>query len=414
MEYPWFQYPQYEWQDRTVTIIGAGIAGRQVAWHLAEQGWKVTLLERNSALPEEASGNVAGIISPKVTAKPSPGESFYVQCFNYVLRQLKEHPEWSTDWNQSGVIQLIIKERDKARWQQLSERNLPDQLLQCLSPEQASVVSQIPIKHQALYFPEAGWIKPKSFCSSLVQHANIEFKSHSEALELNYTNNNWHVTDRQQNIIACSEAVVICSGKNLNYAAVEKLPYIPIAGQTTLVRSNVQGKSLKTVIDHEGYITPRIDNENAHIMGATYERDSLDVTFSDSANQQNLEKQQRFLPGLAEELHDLEHGHSAIRMTTPDRLPYLGAVPDFEHYQTDYADLHHGKHWKHYPNASYYPNLFIAAAFASRGLTTSALCAKTLACLMDNKELPISDELLHALHPARFWVRDLKRGKSKT
>ena len=41
----------------TAIVIGGGIAGCSTAYALAQRGIKVTLLERNTAIASEASGN---------------------------------------------------------------------------------------------------------------------------------------------------------------------------------------------------------------------------------------------------------------------------------------------------------------------------------------------------------------------
>ncbi len=420
---PWFHYPSYSWDKKTVTIIGAGIAGSQIAWHLAKRGWKVTVVERNSKPAQEASGNIAGIISPKLTAKPSIGEDFYSQCFQYTLKQLaslQKIPKHTLNWNPVGVLQLAYKERDYQRWQRLQDRNFPKEFMQCLDAEAASLVANIPIKYSSLYFPEAGWVEPKSFCNDLLAHENITLLTQSEAIEVSHHihHHEWEVADSKGNTISTSEAVVICSGKDLDFSPISELPSIAIAGQTSLAIGSTKACGLKTVLDHEGYITPtitprirsNINQKKQLLLGATYDLNSLDDSLNPKANQQNFDKLQRHIPALANELNNIESGHVAIRKVTPDRLPYLGAAPHLPTYRQDYGDLHHGKHWKHYPNARYYPKLFISAAYGSRGLTTSGLCAKALACMMNDETSPISETLLQALHPARFCIRELKKG----
>jgi tRNA 5-methylaminomethyl-2-thiouridine biosynthesis bifunctional protein len=62
------------------------------------------------------------------------------------------------------------------------------------------------------------------------------------------------------------------------------------------------------------------------------------------------------------------------------------------------------------PAAQYQPSVFILAGFGSRGLTTSGLCAAMLAALISGEALPVAATLYANLHPARFLIRQLKRG----
>lgn len=412
MQSPWFQYPSdYCWNNKTATIIGAGIAGHQIARQLAERGWQVTIIERHARYPQEASGNAAGIISPKITATPSLGESFYLQCFNYVIRQFARTSSLASCYQPCGVLKLACSENALARWDKTRTRKLPRTLVQCVTAEEASTLAGIPIHHAALFHPEAGWVDPQLFCKGLGEHSAIRYILSSEAIHLKYQNTQWEVRNQQKQVISKSEAVIICSGHNLKFTPLQHLPTMPVSGQTTLVGSESLGAKLQTVIDHDGYITPRaIAAGRYHLIGASYLQNSTHKRHSAEHDHQNLQKQQRCLPELAAELRIAERrGHTAVRMTTPDRLPYVGAVPNPAHYARDYADLHHGRHWKQYPQADYYPGLFIAGAFGSHGMTTAALCAEVLACVMNNKPSPFTDTIMHALHPGRFWIRQLKR-----
>jgi tRNA 5-methylaminomethyl-2-thiouridine biosynthesis bifunctional protein len=55
--------------------------------------------------------------------------------------------------------------------------------------------------------------------------------------------------------------------------------------------------------------------------------------------------------------------------------------------------------------------VFIAAGFGSRGLTTSGLSAALLAAVLTGEPLPVQATLYQQLHPARFLIRQLKRGQ---
>jgi len=97
-------------------------------------------------------------------------------------------------------------------------------------------------------------------------------------------------------------------------------------------------------------------------------------------------------------------------MTTPDRFPYVGAMPNRNYYQAQYSDIAKGKHWKAYPHAQYQSGLFVFAGHASRGITTTGLTANYLASLINNETFTLfSPEIKVALHVARFDIRELKK-----
>ncbi|CAA6815259.1 MAG: tRNA 5-methylaminomethyl-2-thiouridine biosynthesis bifunctional protein MnmC [uncultured Thiotrichaceae bacterium] len=404
---PWFTY-SLENQKRpdSAVVMGAGIAGCQTAWHLARSGIHVTLLERHHKIATEGSGNVAAVICPKLTATPSLGDSFYQQCFRYSLEQFQQLNLSQPIWNQCGVLQLMHQVRDQQRWQKLAKRGLSETLMRCVTAKQASDIAHTNIHHRALWFPEAGWIKPEQYCQALLNHSNIEVHTDTEALSFKKSQQQWLVTSKEQQFQA--DILVIASGKNLGFAKIAFLEYIGVHGQTSIADAQKNTSVLRCVIDHEGYITPP-DGNHQQLFGSSYDRDTWDLTFSEEKNQENLAKQQRHLPEIAQSLGNLRSSHSAVRITSPDRLPYVGAVPDTVFYEENYRDLHHGKHWKQYPSAQYLNGLYINTAYASRGLTTAALCARHLNSIICGIPSPFDSPLANALHPARFLIKGFRK-----
>ena len=166
----WFRYPNYNFQSKQAVVIGAGIAGCQMAWHLVQRGWQVTIIEREKKIAQQASGNPAGIISPKMTAKDSGGENFYVSCFDYAIKQLSnlKNDHSSLDWHACGLLQLAHNDREKMRWESLKNRNFDLDFLQLIDQNQSTKIAGIPMSYKASYFPQAGWINPVSFCETLL------------------------------------------------------------------------------------------------------------------------------------------------------------------------------------------------------------------------------------------------------
>lgn len=408
---PWYTSPPPTplAAERTATVIGGGIAGCQIAHKLAERNWQVCLIERHPNLAQEASGNPAGVVSPKMTAEPGWGERFYRQAFLYVLNQLRQLTDSGKkiEWNSCGSLQLNHNAREHRRWQLLQERGLPDDFIQFPDAAGASALSGIQLNSGGSFFPQAGWLNPQSFCAALVQHPNIEVILETMALKLNYDKQRYQVTTANQTLTD-SNIIVIANGRDANRLLAEyHLPLMPVRGQTSTVQANGQSGDLKTVLGHEGYLTPAIAGR--HVFGATFERDISDPAITAVANQTNWLQLQKHLPEFTANLATPESAHAAIRMTTPDRYPYIGPLPDAAFYRQAYSDLHHGRRHKNYPAAVYEPGLFVATGFGSRGLTTSALCSELLVSLINGEPLPVEKSLYYQLHPARFLVKQLKQ-----
>ena len=409
---PWFEYPRQQWQERHAIVVGAGIAGCQVSWHLASLGWRVTLLECKERVSSQASGNLAGIISPIMSAKASRTEQFYQQAFEYTVQHLKEliSSGQDVDWFDCGLLQLAHSERERQRWNRLKARNLDPELIQLIDQQQATETAGIHCPYPASYFPKAGFINPESWCNAIIKNAKCEVILDANGVSLTFNENrNWSVIDHTGDSLATAEVVVLSNGKDLNqFSQSKQLDLTHVLGQTTLALPNDFSSHLKCAINHEGYITPSYRDK--HVFGATFNREYEGIHLTQDADTQNLNQLYGHFPTLAASFDKLDSGHASVRSATPDRLPYMGGLPDISYYLEHYGKLKHGNKNQTYPNAQYQKGLFILGGLGSRGLTSSPLCAKALSELINNQLSIDSLTLLKKIHPARFLIRQLKRG----
>lgn len=390
---PWFALPSAVTKQQA-SVIGGGIAGCQIAHALAIRGWQVTLLERHASLATEASGNRAGVLIPKMTAKAGWGESFYQQAFTYAVRQARQLTQagHTIDWQQCGSLQLAHEEREAARQFALSERGLAEDFVQILDAEAASEVAGIALSMGGSYFPQAAWLNPRSLCQALVAHPNIQVQPLTAMTQFDAT-----------------EGVhIVASGRDANrFTQTASLPFMPVMGQTSYAQATAITQQLRTTLGHEGYLTPAW--QGSHVFGATFARDVYEPYLQTSADTQNWQQLARYLPEFAQGLGKVRSGHAAIRMTTLDRYPMVGALADEVFFQQVYERLRHGVGRHAFPAAQYMPNVFILAGFGSRGLATSGLCAEVLAAQLCAEPLPIQRTLYQNLHPARFLIRHLRK-----
>ncbi|PID34213.1 MAG: tRNA 5-methylaminomethyl-2-thiouridine synthase, partial [Thiotrichales bacterium] len=408
---PWYDLPvaggiSVSSGQRSALVIGGGIVGCQSARALAERGWTVRLLERHSGLAQEASGNKAGVLTPKMTAQPDWGERFYRQAFLYATRQLHRLKREYKDlqWEPCGTLQLNHSEREAKRWAVLCERNLSEGFIRLLSADEAGQVAGLPLPFGGSYFPEGGWVNPWSLCGVLVRHDNIEVLFDVSVLTVKQSGRKWLVCSEHQHFSPV-DVVIIANGKDMpRFTEQVALPFVPVRGQASCAAETEMTASLSVVLGHEGYITPAINGQ--HLFGATFERGNEDVVLSGQSDGENWRQLHQYLPQLAGQLKPVEGSHAAIRMATPDRYPYIGPLTDSECCLRDYADLRHGKLGQDYPAADYLPGLYVAGGFGSRGLTTSALL---LAALINGEPLPVEKSLYYKLHPSRFLIRHIRK-----
>lgn len=392
-----------------------------MTWHLSQQGWRVSLIEEEPTISRKASGNLAGVISPKMTARKSAGEQFYRDAFNYTTAQIDTLAKTTSSnlsndsavhWTPCGMLQLAHNSRELQRWKTLRQRELNSDFIQFPGQDKTSQIAGLTCDYPASYFPQAGFINPASFCKSLLSSSNYQLIHSTKVTRLHHAGGftEWEVLDNDGVLIQRAPLVILATGTDLNrFTQSNFLPQIGVLGQTSHVDSTWDNK-INCVIGHEGYLTPAYQGVN--VFGATFDREYETVTTSAQADQRNLLQLNQYLPSFASKLGTLTSGHAAIRATTPDRYPYAGAVPNAGFYTEHYQDLKHGRPHQAYPSAKYQNGLFVLGGFGSRGLTTSGYCANVLSQLINNRISPEQSALLDTLHPARFLIRQLKRGMS--
>ena len=96
-----------------VVIVGGGVVGTSVAYHLAKRGWTdVVLLERNQ-LTSGTTWHAAGLIT---TARPTSGMRRVVKRSIEVFKTLEADTGLSTGWEQTGTLHLATNAN---RWEEL-------------------------------------------------------------------------------------------------------------------------------------------------------------------------------------------------------------------------------------------------------------------------------------------------------
>ena len=96
-----------------VVVVGGGVVGCSVAYHLARRGWTdVVLLERNQ-LTSGTTWHAAGLIT---TARPTSGMRRVVKRSIEVFKSLEADTGLSTGWEPTGTLHLA---GNADRWEEL-------------------------------------------------------------------------------------------------------------------------------------------------------------------------------------------------------------------------------------------------------------------------------------------------------
>jgi tRNA 5-methylaminomethyl-2-thiouridine biosynthesis bifunctional protein len=414
---PWY-FNSHSLEGKRAVVIGGGLAGTSSAYALAKRGWQVTLLERQQQLAQGASGNPQGMLYTKLSAQSHQLSQFTLSSYLYALRFYRHLVATkilpAEQLNFCGVLQLAIKPSEQKLYQQL-QRSFAGltSLVQFADPQQASIIAGMRIDHSACYFPQAGWLSPSALCQALATHPNIEIRYNTTVLSLDYAERQWQLSDATSFLTAADTVIIANSSDARLFSQTQELPLKTIRGQISLLDSSAELSALNTVISHEGYITPAINDR--HSLGATFDINDSSTEIRIADHQRNLASLQKALPAIAEYIEGVNPallaGRVGLRCTSPDYLPLVGPVPTQAQFLQDYAPLRYDANRAISHPGSYYPGLYINVAHGSRGLTSIPLGSELLAATINHEPVPVPRALNQALNPARFIIRDLIRNR---
>ncbi|WP_460135003.1 bifunctional tRNA (5-methylaminomethyl-2-thiouridine)(34)-methyltransferase MnmD/FAD-dependent 5-carboxymethylaminomethyl-2-thiouridine(34) oxidoreductase MnmC [Pseudomonas sp. S1_E04] len=412
---PWFARPAPHTGERHALVIGAGLAGCATANSLAARGWRVSLLERHTALAQEASGNPQGVLYLKLSAHGTALSQLILSGFGYT-RRLLEHLQRGVDWDACGVLQLAFNAKEAERQAQLAAAFAPE-LLRQVDVTQAQACANVPLDQGGLFFPEGGWVHPPALCAWQARHPAIEHCLHQEALTLQRIDGQWQAWDADT--LLASAPVVVLAGaaeiKRFPFSA--GLPLKRIRGQITRLPLTADSQRLSTVVCAQGYVAPARLGE--HTLGASFDFNSDDLTPTPAEHAGNLQLLREISTGL---LHALQadslpietlEGRAAFRCTSPDYLPIVGPLAEASAFATAYGVLARDARQVPDTPCPWLEGVYVNSGHGSRGLITAPLAAELLVAWLENEPLPLPAAVAHACHPNRFALRELIRGKNR-
>ncbi|MGE4063690.1 MAG: bifunctional tRNA (5-methylaminomethyl-2-thiouridine)(34)-methyltransferase MnmD/FAD-dependent 5-carboxymethylaminomethyl-2-thiouridine(34) oxidoreductase MnmC [Rhodospirillaceae bacterium] len=400
---PWFARAARGPSRGHAAIIGAGLAGAHVAAALVRRGWQTTIVDRHDAPAREASGSPRAVMAPRLTSAPSLDGRYYAAAWRFALSAVdagRGHFEHA----RVGSLQLAQAEEDDRLTGIAATSVLPGTHLARVDPAAASDIAGIGLARGGLFFPQGGWLQPRELCAALLE--GTEMRLGAEVATLMHTAVGWRVLDAQGRVVVESDAVVLASA--LGVKAMAPGAWLPLEarrGQVSIVPTNARAAELRTVLLYGGFLTPA--HRGVHALGATFDVEAgTDIRAEDHTR--NLDDLAKVAPGLLT-LADGAEGFAAVRCMSPDHLPVVGPMPDRCAYLEDFANLRHGHPWARYPGATYQHGLYVLTALGARGVVSAPLAAEMLACHITGEPWPLERDLVTALHPARFLVRELKR-----
>ena len=415
---PWFHSQPANLNKQDIAIIGGGIASLCTAISLVKRGAKITIYCEAEQTALNASGNKQGAFYPQLSDDNERNIRFYIHAFAYGHQFLQWVIQQQIEFEHEfcGVALCAYNEKAESKLNKIAELNLPSDLYQSLSQSELSEKVGLPLPFGGAFIPQGAWLAPRQ----LVQHTfaflekqGVQIKTSQKVTALSQTENGWQITTAE-NKTFCHEVVVLANGHKLtDFEQTQKLPLYPVRGQVSQIPTSEKLLKLKTVLCYDGYLTPVDQAKTSHCIGASHVRDNATREFSLTEQQENQQKIQQNIPEEWTKEVDTSGNLARIgvRCSVRDLTPMMGAVPHFSAQQTQYQNLFNLRRRKQpIEQAENYPNLYLIGALGSRGLTSAPFLGETLASLIYDEPLPMSEDLIHNLMPNRSWVRRWLKG----
>jgi tRNA 5-methylaminomethyl-2-thiouridine biosynthesis bifunctional protein len=372
--------------ERSAVVVGAGIAGAAACERLAARGWELTLVERHLEPALEASGNHAGAFHPVVSPDDSHMARLTRAAFSFLLEHWRQFDAIGAapEWKRCGVLQLARDAReDAAQRAAIAALGLPLAFAQRLDAAQASACAGVTLAAGGLWFPEGGWIRPRSFARALIARSGARALYGREAAALERAGARWIVRDREGEVLAEAGAVVLANAADAVRLAPS--PHIHLRRVRGQFSHLPPIEPLRCVVLRGGLVLPPVDGIT--VIGASFDLEDSDASVRADSHEGNLERLERIVPGAGRGLDAAAlPGRTSFRTVARDRLPLVGALDS--------------------------DGLYGAFAYGSRGLLWAGLGAELLASLMTGEPLPLEGALAGALDPGRFAARARRRAGS--
>ncbi len=317
-----------------VIVVGGGAVGTAIAYFLAREGVRVTLLERED-LASQASGAAAGMLAPICE---SSGEGAF---FEFGLRSLEMMPALAAEllelsgvdpqYVASGVLRVALSEAEALHLREQAAR-LQRFGLQWLAAEPACArePALTPDNCGTLWSPREGHVfspqLTRAYAGAAARYG-ATIVTGMPALGLLMEG------DRVTGVISPggpmpSGHVVLAAGVWTRFCVEwlgRRLPLEPVRGQI-LALGAPPSAPRSIVWGEEAYLVPK--RNGTVIVGATSERAGFDRRTTVTGVASLLMAAPRLLPALSDA--PFLQAWAGLRPETPDQLPVIGPVPGIE------------------------------------------------------------------------------------
>ncbi|WP_088035414.1 glycine oxidase ThiO [Evansella clarkii] len=372
-------------------IVGGGIIGGSIAFHLANRGYDVLLLDKGRA-GKKASSAAAGMLAAQAELNDC-GPLFQLArksrgMFGNLADELKEITGIDIELKNKGMYKIALNERESREYKRIIElqKRLGDQAewlnqdeLRSIEPALSEAVTG------AMFIEKDGHVSAPALTEAFLKAsaalgAGIKEYTEVQSLQFSCGKITGVVTDSGE---FTSDHVIIAGGawsSKVMAASGLKLDAYPVKGECFSVITE-RPLATGTIFSHGCYIVPK--KGNRIVVGATVKPDTFNEKVTMDGILTLMEKARNIMPAITE--GELESTWAGIRPQTGDGLPYLGEHP-------------------------LYKGLYTATGHFRNGILLSPVTGEVIADLIEGKQPEID---LSPFLPARASVnRCAEAGRS--
>ncbi len=371
--------------QRHAVIVGAGLAGAGIAQALAVRDWRVTVLDagRIQGVPTHA-GHLAAALTPVVARDDNARARLSRAGSERALARWQSLPGGAAP-RVCGTVQV---ERDAGRSAALAGTlqalAFPPDWVRQVSQQEASALAGLPVARGGVFFSQGMLVQPGLLIDALLTAAGAQVVP-GRAASVSQVGQGWSVRDAADAELARADTVILANaiGARDVLSASGLLSPLPrvaqmhaLAGEVTLVPAAALEGGPRCIVGGEGYLLP--DVGTGCVVGSTYVHDAAQARVSDVGQRVTLGKAAGLLgacfPGFDALTPGSLPGWAGWRAVLPGRLPAVGELP-------------------------HAPGLWMAAGYASRGLSWSALMGDLIAARLMGEPLPLETDLVQLVTP---------------
>lgn len=362
---------------KRIAILGAGIAGASAAHALSVRGANVTVFDP-AGIASGASGNPLALLMPRLDAGDTVQARLLIDAY-LAARQTYSGMDGA---HETSVRQMPKDTAELSRFAKLlADPPLPLEDLEAISGG-------------GLLHKRAMILEPQKIVASLLEGVRVQIGT------VNIDLRNRTVNGETFDAIIMANAM----------SAIQQFDWLKLEGRLGQVEFVTGATRVEADALASGHYALALNDER--LWGATFEKipQDADATTGDTAREDNAEALKKLSPWWRRDAKDHPvTSRAAIRATTADRLPLIGAVPDLEAMLEAFAELRTGRPAE--VDAPLLPEVFLVNGFGARGFTWGPWAGRILAAMCLGGPVAAEVSALEAISPSRLILRALKRGE---